>query len=175
VTYLGWGTYRRFAGCAYSLGKTHSREAKVLFSHVTRGAPPLPPANSQGGALPHKIPPNPQWPPRWATNGPRHAQKPPPGQQIWPEWHQKVTLGPLWAPLWRRFTEKVSCCGNIRFYHGYSTQNKVQRCNFPAFWPPNATPGAHKRKYPAHVLPKCTQGCSKPTFKPPNLIEKTPL
>ena len=70
MTYLSWGTYRRFAGCGYSLGKALTREARVLFSHHPKGL-----------ALCRRLTPG-------GRPGPRNPTKSTVGPQVGPNWSQ---------------------------------------------------------------------------------------
>ena len=161
MSYFSWGTYRDFAGCAYSLGKTLCREAQVLFYHHSRGCIALAAAELLGYALPHEILLNPQWAPRCATNGPKHAKKPAPGLQMSPKWHPKVTFGRPWGRPWCKLAGKATFGENISFCYGYNTWSNVPGRHFQDIWPPNSTPGATKDEHCNHVLPKCPQMCAK--------------
>jgi len=100
---------------------THSREAQVEKTHHTASCRAPAATGLPGDARAPKIPLDPQWAPQWATNDARGAKKPAPGHQMCLKWHQRVTLGPLWAPLWRKISEQVRCCGNSSSCYGYST------------------------------------------------------
>ena len=146
MTYLSWGTYCRFAGCAYFLGKTHSREAKVLFYHHPRGVSAPATDWILGCALPHKVTLNPHWTHTFPS--PKAHQKAgnmiPNGSKLAP----KGDFGPPFGmTLVQLYAKKcLSAETSIFTMSGHHLQ---------AIWRPNPTPRVHKSisKYPYAHFP----------------------
>ena len=73
MSYFSWGTYRNFAGCAYS--QTLTREAQVPFYQQPRGRCAPTAGKLLGEALTQEITLNPQWCPPVCHNCTKTHQK----------------------------------------------------------------------------------------------------